>query len=69
MTAFPSFLGFSTNQQVQTTTAGSSTGTITDFDGTSSLAGVSDGNTVPVSALYFGINVRPAFSAATVRKH
>jgi hypothetical protein len=43
-------------------------GTTTDFDGTPSFT-EAVGDTVSISALYFGSTVSPAFSAATIRKH
>jgi hypothetical protein len=67
MTSLPPYLGFTANPLVQITTTGP--GTTTDFDGASSFTGISAGNAVSISALYFGTTVTPAFSAATVRKH
>ena len=68
---YPPYFGFTTNPLVQITTSGP--GTITDFDGTSSFTEVA-GDTVSISALYFGSTTSPAspawsFSAATIRKH
>jgi hypothetical protein len=68
---FPPYFGFSTNPLVQITTTGP--GTTTDFDGTSSFTEVA-GDTVSISALYFGSTTSPtppawSFSAATIRKH
>lgn len=68
---YPPYFGFTTNPLVQITTTGP--GTTTDFDGTSSFTEVA-GDTVSISALYFGSNTSPtppawSFSAATIRKH
>jgi len=63
---YPPYFGFTTNPLAQITTTGP--GTTTDFDGTSSFSEVA-GDTVSISALYFGSTVSPAFSAASVRKH
>jgi hypothetical protein len=65
-TNYPPYFGFTTNPLVQITTAGP--GTTTDFDGSSSFTETA-GDTVSISALYFGSTVSPAFSAATIRKH
>jgi hypothetical protein len=70
-TNYPPYFGFSTNPLVQITTAG--LGTTTDFDGTSSFTEVA-GDTVSISALYFGSSTSPtppawSFSAATIRKN
>jgi hypothetical protein len=65
-TNYPPYFGFTTNPLAQITTTGP--GTTTDFDGTSSFSEAA-GDTVSISALYFGTTVTPAFSAATVRKH
>jgi hypothetical protein len=70
-TNYPPYFGFTTNPLVQITTTGS--GTTTDFDGTSSFTEVA-GDTVSISALYFGSTTSPtppawSFSAATIRKH
>jgi hypothetical protein len=67
MTSLPPFFGFTANALVQITNFGS--GTTTDFDGASSFNGISTGNVVSISAVYFGTTITPAFSAATVRKH
>ncbi len=64
-TNLPPYFGFTTNPAVQITTTGS--GTTTDFDGTSSFTETA-GDTVSISALYFGSTASPAFSAATIRK-
>jgi len=68
---YPPYFGFTTNPLVQITTSGP--GTITDFDGTSSFTAVA-GDSVSISALYFGSTTSPtapawSFSAATIRKH
>jgi len=68
---YPPYFGFITDPFVQITTAGP--GTTTDFDGTSSFTEVA-GDTVSISALYFGSttsSIPPAwsFSAASIRKH
>jgi hypothetical protein len=68
---YPPYFGFTTNPLVQITTSGA--GTITDFDGTSSFTEVA-GDSVSISALYFGSTTSPtppawSFSAATIRKH
>jgi hypothetical protein len=70
-TNYPPYFGFTTNPLVQITTSGP--GTITDFDGTSSFTEVA-GDSVSISALYFGSTASPtppawSFSAATIRKH
>jgi len=70
-TSFPPYFGFTTNPLVQITSTGP--GTTTDFDGTSSFTEVA-GDTVSISALYFGSPTSPSppawsFSAATIRKH
>ncbi|MGB2677398.1 MAG: hypothetical protein WAN12_09985 [Candidatus Acidiferrum sp.] len=70
-TSFPPYFGFTTNPLVQITTTGP--GTTTDFDGTSSFTETA-GDTVSISALYFGSTTSPtppawSFSAATIRKH
>jgi hypothetical protein len=65
-TNYPPYFGFTTNPLAQITTTGP--GTTTDFDGTSIFSEAA-GDTVSISALYFGTTVTPAFSAATVRKH
>jgi hypothetical protein len=70
-TSFPPYFGFTTNPLVQITSTGP--GTMTDFDGTSSFTEVV-GDTVSISALYFGSPTSPSppawsFSAATIRKH
>jgi hypothetical protein len=70
-TSFPPYFGFSTNALVEITTTGP--GTTTDFDGTSSFTEVA-GDTVSISALYFGSTTSPSppawsFSAATIRRH
>jgi hypothetical protein len=70
-TNYPPYFGFTTNPLVQITTSGP--GTTTDFDGTSSFTDVA-GDTVSISALYFGSATSPippawSFSAATIRKH
>ena len=69
-TSFPPYFGFTTNPLVQITTTGP--GTTTDFDGTSSFTEVA-GDTVSISALYFGSTTSPtpsawSFSASTIRK-
>lgn len=70
---FPPYFGFSTNPVVQITSGGR--GNTTDFDGTS-RSNLLTGDTVSISALYFGPTPSPSgnagsfsFSAATVRKH
>jgi hypothetical protein len=70
-TSFPPYFGFTINPLVQITATGP--GTMTDFDGTSSFTEVV-GDTVSISALYFGSGTSPtppawSFSAATIRKH
>jgi hypothetical protein len=70
-TNFSPYFGFTTNPLVQITTTGP--GTSTDFDGTSGFTEVA-GDTVSISALYFGSTTSPtppawSFSAATIRKH
>jgi len=65
MTSLPPYLGLTINPLVQITTAGA--GTTTDFDGTSSFT-EAVGDTVSISAPYFGSTTSPAFSAATIRK-
>jgi hypothetical protein len=69
-TNYPPYFGFITSPLVQITTSGP--GTTTDFDGTSSFTEAS-GDTVSISALYFGSSTSPtppawSLSAATVRK-
>jgi hypothetical protein len=69
-TNYPPYFGFITSPLVQITTTGP--GTTTDFDGTSSFTEAA-GDTVSISALYFGSSTSPtppawSFSAATVRK-
>ncbi len=66
----PPYLGITKNALVQLTSTGP--GTTTDFDGTSSFTEVS-GETVSITALYFGSSTSPippawSFSAATIRK-
>jgi hypothetical protein len=70
-TSFPPYFGFTTNPLVQITSTGP--GTTTDFDGTSSFTEAA-GDTVSISALYFGSPTSPSppawsFSTATMRKH
>jgi hypothetical protein len=70
-TSFPPYFGFTVNPLVQITTTGP--GTTTDFDGTASFTEAA-GETVSISALYFGSTTSPippaySFSAATVRRH
>jgi hypothetical protein len=70
-TSFPPYFGFTINPLVQITTTGP--GTTTDFDGTSSFTEAA-GDTVSISALYFGSATSPippawSFSAATIRRH
>lgn len=70
-TNYPPYFGLTTNPLVQITTTGP--GTTTDFDATSSFTEVA-GDTVSISALYFGSPTNPtppawSFSAATIRKH
>lgn len=66
MTGLPPYLGLTANPLVQITASG--LGTTTDFDSTSSFTEAA-GDTVSISALYFGSTTSPAFSAATIRKH
>ena len=70
-TSFPPYFGFTINPLVQITTTGP--GTTTDFDGTASFTEAA-GDTVSISALYFGSATSPvppawSFSAATIRRH
>ena len=70
-TNYPPYYGFNTNPLVQITTTGQ--GTTTDFDGTSSFTETA-GDTVSISALYFGSTTSPSppawsFSAASIRKN
>jgi len=70
MTNLPPYFGFITKPSVQITTTGP--GTTTDFDGTPSFT-EAVGDTISISALYFGSSAGPAppawsFSAATIRK-
>ncbi len=63
--SLPSFFGVTTQVQVQL-----SAGTVnTNYDGVSSSAGLSSGQTASIRALYFGSSIVPAFSAAKVRTH
>jgi hypothetical protein len=63
--SLPSFLGISTQVQVQL-----SAGAVnTNYDGVSSSAGLTSGQTASIRALYFGGSIVPAFSAAKVRTH
>lgn len=63
-TNYPPCFGFTTSPSVQITATGP--GTITDFDGTSNFTEAA-GDTVSISALYFGSTTAPPFSAATIR--
>lgn len=70
-TGFPPYFGFTTNPLVQITSTGP--GTTTDFDGISSFTEVA-GDTVSISALYFGSPTSPSppawsFSTTTMRKY
>jgi hypothetical protein len=70
-TNYPPYFGFTTNPLVQITTTGPRTAT--DFDGSSSFTEAA-GDTVSISALYFGSATSPippawSFSAATIRRH
>jgi hypothetical protein len=75
MTSFPPYFGITADQLVQITTSGP--GTTTDFDGTASFT-EANGDTVSMSALYFGVPSAVAvigpivpgwsFSAKTIRK-
>ncbi len=63
--SLPSFFGISTQVQVQL-----SAGAVnTNYDGVSSSAGLTSGQTASIRALYFGSTIVPAFSAAKVRTH
>jgi hypothetical protein len=63
--SLPSFFGVTTQVQVQL-----SAGAVnTNYDGVTSSAGLSSGQTVSIRALYFGSTIVPAFSAAKVRTH
>jgi hypothetical protein len=63
--SLPSFFGLSTQVQVQL-----SAGAVnTNYDGVSSPAGLTSGQTASIRALYFGSSIVPAFSAAKVRTH
>ena len=63
--SLPSFFGVSTQVQVQL-----SAGAVnTNYDGVSSSAGLTSGQTASIRALYFGSTIVPAFSAAKVRIH
>jgi Domain of unknown function (DUF4382) len=63
--SLPSFFGLTSPVQVQL-----SAGTVnTNYDGVSSSAGLSSGQTASLRALYFGPSIVPAFSAAKVRTH
>lgn len=63
--SLPLFFGVSSPVQVQLS-AGNVT---TNYDGVTSSAGLSSGQTVSIRALYFGSSTVPAFSAAKVRTH
>jgi hypothetical protein len=63
--SLPSFFGISSQVQVQLS-AGAVT---TNYDGVSSSAGLTSGQTASIRALYFGPTTVPAFSAAKVRTH
>jgi hypothetical protein len=63
--SLPPFFGLTSPVQVQL-----SAGAVnTNYDGVSSSAGLSSGQTVSIRALYFGSLTVPAFSAAKVRTH
>jgi hypothetical protein len=63
--SLPSFFGISTQVQIQL-----SAGAVnTNYDGVSSSAGLTSGQTASIRALYFGSTIVPAFSAAKVRTH
>src|SRR5882672_10389575 len=63
--SLPSFFGVSTQVQVQLSAGAVST----NYDGVSSSAGLTSGQTASIRALYFGSTIVPAFSAAKVRTH
>jgi hypothetical protein len=63
--SLPLFFGVTTQVQVQL-----SAGAVnTNYDGVTSSAGLSSGQTASIRALYFGSTIVPAFSAAKVRTH